>query len=553
MQRLNKMAVTALAALGLSVAAASDTSRPAAASSPPAFTNAAPTRIIGPAQVNLPPTAAEALRMSEAGISDDVITTYIRNSANSYALDADQIVYLRDVGVSSAVLNALTAQSQSAGSGPAAEAANGAGGTQNVSSSETQAATASSTPVSGAAENFYDALAPYGTWVDVPAYGWCWQPTVVVANSAWQPYSNDGSWLWTDNGWYWNSYYAWGWAPFHYGRWCQYPGYGWLWCPDNIWGPAWVCWRDYPGYCGWAALPPGACFTAGLGWTFNGVAVGFDFGFGLGPGCFTFCDYDNFCRRHPFGHFRHGRDADRFFHDSRVNNNFAADAHHGFINRGIDPSRIEAATHTRIPQVAVRELPHGAGRSGDFTMPDRLARNGNSAVIYRPDRNISVPRNPFLPGHDAQFAGRRGGFTATRGFASGSAVGNAPQFQPARPNGPRYSTPGTAWNYPHGGELMRQWGGVGNFQVPRSTPAQAYQPGYGNAWHPATPSYAQRGAPSWSAPHSSRSAPSFGETHSWGGGAHVGGGGNSGGGGMHFSGGGGNWGGGMASGGGFHR
>ena len=146
----------------------------------------------------------------------------------------------------------------------------------------------------GAAAQFYTSLAPYGTWLDVPGYGWCWQPTIVVVNPAWQPYCNDGWWLWSDCGWYWNSYYSWGWAPFHYGRWCQYPRYGWLWCPDRVWGPSWVSWRNYPGYCGWAPLPPGACFSAGTGWSFNGLAVGVNFGFGLGPGCFTFCDFRHF-------------------------------------------------------------------------------------------------------------------------------------------------------------------------------------------------------------------------------------------------------------------
>jgi len=548
------MAVTVLAAAGLSAAAVSDTNHLASAPSPFAPTNAVPTRILAPTQVNLPPVAAEVLRMSEAGISDDVITAYIQNSANTYSLDADQIVYLRDVGVSSAVLNALTAHSQPASGGAATEAAGGPAGTQNGFSQAVPATTASSTPVSGPADSFYDTLAPYGTWLYVPAYGWCWQPTVVVVNPAWQPYCNDGCWLWTDNGWYWNSYYAWGWAPFHYGRWCQYPGYGWIWCPDRIWGPAWVCWRNYPGYCGWAPLPPGACFTAGIGWTFNGVAVGFNFGFGLGPRCFTFCDYNHFCGRHSFGYFYRGRSADRFFHNSAVDNNFAADAHHGFINRGIDPSRIEGATHTRIPQVAVRELPRGAGRGADLTMPDRLTRNGNSAMIYRPGPNIAVRQNPFLPGHDAQFASRQNGFTATRGFTGSRVVANAPQFQSGRPNGLSHPTPAPGWNYSHGAERMRQWGGVGNFQETRSQPAPNYrQNSY--AWHSApvwhaAPSYAGHSAPSWSGSHFSGSS-SVGEARSWGG-AQVGGGQSFGGGGMHFGGGGG-WGGGVGSGGGFHR
>ena len=530
------MAVAALAASGLSAATVDDTSNPATAPFPPALTNAAPIRTIAPAKVDLPPVAAEALRMSEAGISDEVISSYIQSSANAYTLDADQILYLRDVGISSAVLNALVTHGQAAANGQA-ESPGGASGTWNGPSP-------TAPPTNGPAGNFYDALAPYGTWLDVPGYGWCWQPTVVVVNPAWQPYCDDGNWLWTDNGWYWNSYYAWGWAPFHYGRWCQYPHYGWLWCPDHVWGPAWVCWRDYPGYCGWAPLPPGACFTAGFGWTYYGAAVGFGFGFGLGASCFTFCDYDHFCGHHPYGHFHHGHDADHFFHGSSVHNDFATDPHHGFINRGIDPSRIEAATHTRIPQVAVREMPRGAGRGGDLTMPDRLTRNGNAAVIYRPDRNISVPRNPYLPGHETHVAGRQGGFT------SGSVAGNMPLAPSARVNGPPGSMARGAWANPHGGEVMRHWGGVGNFHGPQSVPAGR---------SPA-PSYAQRGAYSGSAPHASRSSPSFGETRSWGGGGnsgggtvHFNGGGASiGGGGMHFGGGAG-WGGGMGAVGGSHR
>src|SRR5436305_674962 len=37
---------------------------------------------------------------------------------------------------------------------------------------------------------FYDSLAPYGSWVDVAGYGWCWQPTVSVVDVSWRPYSH---------------------------------------------------------------------------------------------------------------------------------------------------------------------------------------------------------------------------------------------------------------------------------------------------------------------------------------------------------------------------
>ncbi|HKW31305.1 MAG TPA: DUF6600 domain-containing protein [Verrucomicrobiae bacterium] len=523
MRSWNKMVVTALAAFGVTVAMAGNTGRVQAASP----NTAPPTSTIASARADLPPVPAEVLRMSEAGLSDDVITAYLQKSAYAYTLDAGQIIYLHDMGVSTAVLDALVTHGGMAANAQAA-AADEAANTDNASPTETPL-------VNGTATNFYNSLAPYGTWVNVPAYGWCWQPTVVVVDPAWQPYCNNGCWLWTDQGWYWNSYYSWGWAPFHYGRWCQSPGYGWVWCPDNTWGPAWVCWRDYPGFCGWAPLPPGACFTAGVGWTFNGLAVGFNFGFGLGPRCFTFCDFDDFCHRHPFEHFRHGRDADRFFHDSRVNNDFALDAHHRFFNRGIDPSRIEAATHTRLQPVAVREMPHRDGRSGDFGMPDRLTRSGNDPVVYRPGQDLSGARNHFLPVRHTPSVNHWGGDTATRGFNAGRDVGNTPRVQPGRPNDYRSSMPGGSWNHSNPDRFNPNRGGAGNSQVRSYSPAPGYHRNYADsqrfapvpAWHP---------APAW------HSAPS----RSWGGGTQNGGG-------THSWGGGSQTGGGMSSGHGFHR
>src|SRR5689334_17757698 len=73
---------------------------------PPPVTTAAP----APAQqpvANAPavsPAAAEVVRLAEAGTSDDVILAYIQNSTTAFDLSADQILYLRDVGVSSPVI-----------------------------------------------------------------------------------------------------------------------------------------------------------------------------------------------------------------------------------------------------------------------------------------------------------------------------------------------------------------------------------------------------------------------------------------------------------------
>ena len=121
---------------------------------------------------------------------------------------------------------------------------------------------------------FYDALSPYGQWVNDPDYGYVWLPS---AGPDFQPYGSNGHWVYTDYGWTWVSDYAWGWAPFHYGRWRFSDPYGWVWVPGYRWGPAWVAWRQSAGYYGWAPLgPPPA--QPGVR-----VNIGFSFSFGNAP------------------------------------------------------------------------------------------------------------------------------------------------------------------------------------------------------------------------------------------------------------------------------
>jgi len=107
--------------------------------------------------------------------------------------------------------------------------------------------------------NFDDTLTPYGDWVDVNGTR-AWRPSSAVVGEDFQPYASGGQWLYTDSGWYFQSDYPWGWAPFHYGRWVLDPNYGWIWVPGNVWAPAWVDWRIGGGYIGWAPLPP-------IGWS----------------------------------------------------------------------------------------------------------------------------------------------------------------------------------------------------------------------------------------------------------------------------------------------
>ena len=47
---------------------------------------------------------------------------------------------------------------------------------------------------------FYDELAPYGKWIDYPGEGYVWCPRV---EANFQPYSTRGNWVNTEHGWTW--------------------------------------------------------------------------------------------------------------------------------------------------------------------------------------------------------------------------------------------------------------------------------------------------------------------------------------------------------------
>jgi hypothetical protein len=117
---------------------------------------------------------------------------------------------------------------------------------------------------------FYDTLSPYGQWIQVPPYGWCWTPYDVASD--WRPYS-DGQWQYTDYGWCWVANEPWGWAPYHYGRWVMDESYGWVWVPGTEWAPAWVAWSSSGDWVGWAPLPPSATWNASAGLAFTDVRV----------------------------------------------------------------------------------------------------------------------------------------------------------------------------------------------------------------------------------------------------------------------------------------
>ncbi|MGA7577720.1 MAG: DUF6600 domain-containing protein [Desulfobaccales bacterium] len=101
---------------------------------------------------------------------------------------------------------------------------------------------------------FYDALTPYGAWVNYRQYGPVWYPTT-GATGNWRPYV-DGRWLPTAEGWTFETSEPWGWATYHFGNWMPTTEYGWVWVPGSTWYPSTVAWRTSDEYIGWAPIPP---------------------------------------------------------------------------------------------------------------------------------------------------------------------------------------------------------------------------------------------------------------------------------------------------------
>lgn len=126
--------------------------------------------------------------------------------------------------------------------------------------------------VSASVAPFHDALAPAGQWLEAPVcggrFGPVWRPDPRVVGPDFVPYRTGGEWVSTDQGWAFVSDHEWGWATYHYGRWCPDPRYGWVWVPGSEWAPAWVDWQYGGGYVGWAPLPPAGVALSDHHWTF---------------------------------------------------------------------------------------------------------------------------------------------------------------------------------------------------------------------------------------------------------------------------------------------
>lgn len=386
-----------------------------------------------PENVATSPGLSEVVKLAQAGVGEDVILAYVAKYPSSFNIGSDQILYLNDLGVSEAVITSMLKHDGNTASAVASAPSTAQPQALPNQPPQTQVAEQVTPPLvptgvappsaSTEVSYFYDTLSPYGSWIYLSGYGWCWQPTVAVSVSSWRPYCDRGRWYYSDAGWYWNSDYSWGWAAFHYGRWYHHPGCGWVWTPGVEWAPSWVSWRYSDGYCGWAPLPPEARFIRGSGFTYFGRHVSVGFEFGLTDFHYAFVDIGHFCDPAPYRHFVPRTTVRNVYRNTTVINNYIVGNNNTVINRGIGRETIARSSQTRIREVSVRETPVQNLAS---VRGDRIQRQGNQTVVLRPE----LPKTP-PPVKTATFVNHSGGQRSTTVGRSTTAGSAATHTQPA--------------------------------------------------------------------------------------------------------------------------
>ena len=344
----------------------------------------------------------QLVRLIQAGVDQEVILAYIISSPRFYELDVDGIIYLTDLGTPSEIIQAILEHDRKLLEGGLL--------TDEVAVPDEQVvATEDEAPPEVTLADFDETLSPYGSWIYIEDYGRCWRPTVVVYDSDWQPYCDNGRWVYTDHGWYWNSSYSWGWAAFHYGRWFRHDRYGWCWWPDTVWAPSWVSWRYNSSYCGWAPLPPHCIYRPGVGLVYRGRAVTAGFSIGLGVGSYTFVSTSYFCEPNPRKHRVDQRNANEIYRQTAERDGLGLNPQRGGLtNTGISPASIASASGHEIQPVpilyrggqpdAVNALGNSnAASSSSVSRAQPAVRTLNgatSAAIAQADDSLETPVVP---------------------------------------------------------------------------------------------------------------------------------------------------------------
>ena len=250
---------------------------------------------------------------------------------------------------------------------------------------------------------FYTSLSPHGTWIEI-GYGTpVWRPTIIRKN--WSPY-NYGQWVYTDYGWYWDSYEPFGFIVYHYGRWYYDDYYGWIWIPDYEWAPAWVDWRYDDSYIGWAPLSPYAVFYINIG-------IHYTYDYYVPYNHWTYVKYNHFCNNNVYNYYVAPKYKYRVHNRTKMRTNYSY--YDGRVrNDGIDFDRIRERSGRNIEKrnlVSVND-PNELNRERNsktrdreiktyFANPRDVSRDGlNDVRIERSDKRSSLELSKVELGRD---------------------------------------------------------------------------------------------------------------------------------------------------------
>jgi hypothetical protein len=346
--------------------------------------------IAGTASIVLASSGGDDLiKMARSGVDEEVLQSYIESSSDTFDLNAEDIITLKDLGVSSKVISEALRHGNEIDSAAAHKTIKEAMGDPGEPSPVLSTAAAVAPPADNLNISFfYESLYPYGNWVMIDGE-WCWQPNATVINEEWAPYCDRGHWIYSDWGWCWMSDYSWGWAPFHYGRWFHHQRNGWCWIPDTDWGPAWVAWRSGNGYCGWAPLPPHSRYVPNSGFYFGATRVGNDFEFNLTLHDYHFLPIGSLDDPHPWRHIVAQRRAEEALgKTSFVRDGYSFDHGHIF-NRGFPIDEVSKTTGRNIHSMTV---------AAETIRPGQPIHRGmvreNRLFVYKPAISPAAPETP---------------------------------------------------------------------------------------------------------------------------------------------------------------
>ncbi len=313
-------------------------------------------------------------------------------------------------------------------------------------------------------------LSQYGDWVNVGSRH-AWRPSSV--GSDWRPYQ-DGRWGYNPSGLTWISNEPWGWSTYHYGSWDQVPSYGWVWYPGYVYSPAWVYWYWGPSYAAWC--PSG--YYGGYG--HNGYGGGYRHGvYGwAGGGWGAFADW-NFLPTRYLGH----RDQRRYSHPGSYYRDHQGlrEVPRGIITtdtRPITPERWDRPEEVMelLRRTPIDTRPGGRTVAGDLPDVTGFVHRRDEITPEARERLASLP-----PATDVAVARRvprdRGGATEPRGGLRSISQSRASGTTAVVPRASRPAEPTTTTDaQPRAREarptavVPREGGAVPNERLERSRP-----------------------------------------------------------------------------------